>query len=382
MINYNVLIIKCGGGRLEDREEIVSKLVENIQFKLLRYGGRFKIIVRDCEVLIYSEDPLSMLKHITTVFGVKSIIPAIEVNTDIHEIVDIGSQAVAGKIGRGDTFTVNARGEFKNLPFTSRDVEVCLSAEILLKTEEAGIRNVRTSLRKPHIKVFVDVKNGKSHIYFEKYKGIGGLPYGIRGKILSIIYGDIKSAVSTWITAREGYIIVPMQFSLGRYASRGYEVNTINTLSRIKEYIPEEKLKVYLFNHTYSIRKIIKEAPREMMCTVCKVIMYKIAENLCRDIKANGIVAYENCRVNLSAIDKFINVPLFRPLNRLSKNRIRKYAKKIGLNNGWEVFECTLASRKHITEADADTVMEILEDINWINIVNREYKTLKVKEIN
>jgi len=382
MIKYNVLIIKCGGGRLEDREKIVSKLAENIRFKLLGCGGRFKIIVRGCEVLIYSEDPLSILKHITTVFGVKSIIPAIEVNTDIHEIVDIGSQAVAGKISGGDTFTVNARGEFKNLSFTGRDVEVCLSAEILLKTEEVGIRNVRTSLRKPHIRVFVDVKNGKSHIYFEKYKGIGGLPYGIRGKILSIISGDIKSAVSTWITAREGYIIVPMQFSLGGYASRGYEVNTINTLNRIREYIPEEKLKVYLFNHTYSIRKIIREVPKEIICTVCKVVMYKVAENLCREIKANGIIAYENRRVNLSAIDKFINVPLFRPLNRLSKYRIREIAKRIGLNNDWEVLECTLAPRKHNIGADANTVMEILEDIKWINIVNREYKTLKVKELN
>jgi thiamine biosynthesis protein ThiI len=382
MSNYNVLIIKCGGGRLEDRERIASKLAENIQFKLLRYCGRFKIIVRGCEVLIYSEDPLSMLKHITTVFGVKSIIPAIEVNTDIHEIVDIGSQAVAGKIGGGDTFTVKARGKFKNLIFTSRDVEVCLSAEILLKTEEVGVRNVRTSLRKPHIRVFVDVKNGKSHIYFEKYKGIGGLPYGIRGKILSIISPDIKSAVSTWITAREGYIIVPIQFSLGRYASRGYEVNTINTLSRIREYIPEEKLKVYLFNHTYSIRKIIKEVPREIMCTVCKVVMYKVAENLCREIKANGIIAYENRRVKLSAIDKFINVPLLRPLNRLSKYRIREVTKRIGLNNGLEVLECTLAPRRHTIGADVDTVMEILEDIKWINIVNREYKTLKVKELN
>jgi thiamine biosynthesis protein ThiI len=382
MVNYNVLIIKCGGGALEDRGRIASRLAENIQFKLLRYGERFRIIVGDGEVLIYSEDPLSVMEHITTVFGVKSIIPAIEVNTDLHEIIDTGSQAVAGKICRGDTFTVKARGKFKNLPFTSRDVEVCLSAEILLKAEEIGVRDVRTGLRKPRIRVLVDVKNERSRICFERYKGVGGLPYGIRGKILSIISGDIKSAVSTWITAREGYVVIPVQFSLSRYASKKYRVNVANMLGRIREYIPEEKLRTYLFNHTYSVRKIIREVPREMMCTVCKAVMYKVVENLCRDVKADGIIAYENDRLSLSAIDKIINVPLIRPLSRLSRYRIREIARRIGLHNGWKVFECTLAPRKYTIGADTNTIMKILEDIGWINIVNREYRTVVVKELN
>ncbi|MEM2793429.1 MAG: THUMP domain-containing protein, partial [Candidatus Methanomethylicia archaeon] len=343
-----------------------------------------KIAVGSSEVFIYSEDPLSILKYIITVFGVASIIPAVEVKTDIHEITSIGSQVVARRISRGSTFAVRVRGQLENLSFTSRDIEVCLSAEILSRAEEKGIENVKTSLRKPHIKVFVNVKGRKSYIYFEKYKGVGGLPYGIRGKILSIILGDIKSAISTWIMAREGYVIVPVQFSLDQYASGEYEARITNILRRLREYIPEEKLKIYLFNHTYSIEELNRKISREMICTVCRMIMYKVVEKLCKDIKANGIVVceeYRSYKSNILSIDGFINVPIFKPLKGLSKYKIRRIAEEIGLYNDWEVQECSLTTGKYALEVDLKNIIGILEDINWISIVNKEYKTVVVKEL-
>lgn len=388
MVNYNVTIIRCRGRSLEGKltyGDIADKLVKNLQLKLLKCGiKKFRVERGNSGILIYSRDSISVLKCATTVFGVTSVSPAIEVNADIYEITNVGSQAVIERISDGCTFTVKARGEFKNLPFTGRDVEVCLSAEVLLKAEERGFENIRTNWRKPYIRVFVDVEGGKSYIYFNRHRGIGGLPYGIKGKILSIVSGDINYAVSTWIMAREGYSIIPVQFNLNPCTSRGDNDKAINILKRILEYTPEERFRLYLFDHTYPIKIFTRRVPREMMCIVCRAVMYKVAEKLCNSLKANGIVASENMesppKTSLSIIDSFIRIPILRPLTKFNKCKVRSIARRIGVYDEKisEAEKCILAFKGAV---NYEAITRVLEEINWSSIVNKEYRTLTIKEV-
>ena len=68
-------------------------------------------------------------------------------------------------------------------------------------------------MREPDACVHVLVVQGSVYVYARSMRGVGGLPQGSAGKVVTLLSSGIDSPVATWQLARRGAVVVPISFS-------------------------------------------------------------------------------------------------------------------------------------------------------------------------
>ena len=56
----------------------------------------------------------------------------------------------------------------------------------------------------PDATVVVHVIQGSTYVYADSIVGVGGLPVGTAGKVVSLLSSGIDSPVATWMVGRRG----------------------------------------------------------------------------------------------------------------------------------------------------------------------------------
>ncbi|RLF50785.1 MAG: hypothetical protein DRN19_03940 [Thermoplasmata archaeon] len=225
------------------------------------------------------ERALEVLKKI---FGVASVSPSAETSSTMKSIIKKSLEMMAEIPKDGKTFAVRVR-RTGNHDFTSQDVAVEVGREIKEKY------NLKVNLEKPDIELFVEVRDEKSYLFFEKIKGPGGLPAGTQGKILSLIRNR-NDILALWYMLRRGC------------SARLLVENEETTLNKfVREW--------YVENHV-------------------EISYGEIEENL------KGCIAMVTGEtiddINLD-MDKFLNIPVLRPLVSFDESRLREMIERIGI---------------------------------------------------
>ena len=120
------------------------------------------------------------------VFGISSFSATEEVGSDMKSI-EKAALGLAKSIGHGETFAVRASRNDKTFPLSSMQIEKRIGDRIDRKAD----------LSKPDRTIFVEVKRKHSYVHTEKVRGLGGLPYGVSGKLLSLRSGQFDSPVAS-----------------------------------------------------------------------------------------------------------------------------------------------------------------------------------------
>ena len=323
-----VIIIKYGEltTKGDNINYFIKALKDNIESSLegidnsIKYDkGRMYVYTTDFDTA------LDKLKH---TFGIHEINIGYEIET--IEIEEIGKNILELlKDKEFNTFKVESKRSDKEYPLTSMEISRKLGG-IILK----NIDNIKVDVHNPEVLINVEVRFGKSLIYFDKVKGIGGYPVGTLGKGMLMLSGGIDSPVAGYLAMKRGIRIEAIYFDAPPHTSEAAKNKVLELAKILSNY--SGYIKVHVINFTKIQEEILKNCPHDYLITLMRRYMYRIAERVARGVNAKAIVNGESIGqvasqtlTSMGAIETVVDIPVIRPVACLDKLDIIDIANKI-----------------------------------------------------
>lgn len=305
-------------------------LIEAIQKALSDVKHTFKAINTRYLIEDYDDaDADYIIDKLKKVCGIHSISPAKVVKNVYGEIVECAVIAAEGKEGE---FKVNTNRADKKFPMHSVEVSREIGAVLLDKYAP----KIKVNVINPQFVVNVDIReSGETLVYTDVIKGLGGLPVGSSGKGMLMISGGIDSPVAGFMMAKRGMRLEAVHFHSYPYTSEA-ALDKVKALSKmVSEYSCGLKLHIVKFTHIQE--EIHKNCPEDLMITMMRRFMMRIAEKIATQNGCQAIITGESLGQVASQTIESINtsnavvtLPMLRPLIAFDKLDIIEISNKIG----------------------------------------------------
>lgn len=360
MNEEKILIVRCGEVALKgmNKPYFERMLAERIH-KRLKAAGYGKASVKRHEGLIFVRfdrewDTVQLAGEISKVFGVASISPAVESESNMEAI---GTEAVSFMEKLCEercvrTFKVEAKRADKQFPIKSPDIARQIGGYVL-----KGLKVLKVDVHNPDVRLFVDVRHDRSYIYADKIAGFGGLPLGTNGKGLVLLSGGIDSPVAAWMMAKRGMMIEAVHFHSYPYTSPRAQEKVEDLAKIVASYCGS--FKMHVINILPIQEQIVKNCPEAETTIHVRRFMMRIAEKIAERNSAMMLITGENLgqvasqtAEALVVTDNCVNMPVMRPLIAMDKIDIIAKAQEIGtFETSIEPYEdcCTVFLPKHPT---------------------------------
>lgn len=302
--------------------ENINRALAGLNYKYVKIHARYLIEeFDDCD---YDE----ILSRLLKVGGIHSVSPAIVIKSDAEEIYKNVLELCEGKSG---TFKVETNRADKTFPVHSVDMSAEAGGRILEANESLSV-----NLKHPDFVVNIDIReSGETLIYTDVIKGMGGLPVGSAGKGLLLLSGGIDSPVAGYMVAKRGMRIKALHFHSYPYTSDAAKQKVIDLAKIIAPYTGGVDL--YTVSVTHIQEAIHRDCPEEMMITILRRFMMRIASHMCDKLGTQAIITGESLGQvasqtieSLTTSNAVATYPVLRPLIAFDKLDIIAIAEKIG----------------------------------------------------
>lgn len=261
--------------------------------------------------------------------GVARVSLAFHTNREPGEYCRAAIRAL-GEVASFESFKVAAKRSNTDYPLGSLE----LNAQVGEALCEA-FPDKRVQMHKPDAVVHVLVVQGSVYVYARSERGVGGLPVGSAGKVVTLLSSGIDSPVATWLLARRGAVCVPVHFS-----GRPQTADTSEYLCQdiIRAYAPAIQIgRLYVVPFGDAQRQIALACPTSLRVIMYRRVMYAVAERIARLEGAKAIVTGESLGQvasqtleNIAAVNEMVSLPVLRPLIGSDKQEIIERAHEIG----------------------------------------------------
>ena len=193
----------------------------------------------------------------------------------------------------------------------------------------------KVDVHHPDVTVIVHVVQGSTYVYASSAPGIGGLPVGTAGKVVTLLSSGFDSPVATWMVGRRGATCVPVHFS-GRPM-------TADTSEWLCQDIVETLAPAGLIGRMYVVpfgerqREISLAVPQSLRIIMYRRIMLQVSERIARLEGAKALVTGESLGQvasqtldNIAAVNEAVTMPVLRPLIGSDKQEIIARSQQIG----------------------------------------------------
>lgn len=302
--------------------ENINRALSGLKYKYVKIHARY--LIEEFDENDYDE----ILSRLLKVGGIHSVSPAIVIKSDAEEIYN--NVIILCKEKKG-TFKVETNRADKTFPVHSVDMSAEAGGRILDANE-----NLTVNLKHPDFVVNIDIReSGETLIYTDVMKGMGGLPVGSAGKGLLLLSGGIDSPVAGYMMAKRGMRIKALHFHSYPYTSDAAKQKVVDLAKIIAPYTGGVDL--YTVSVTHIQEAIHRDCPEEMMITILRRFMMRIANLMCEKIGAQAIITGESLGQvasqtieSLTTSNVVAKYPVLRPLVAFDKLDIISVAEKIG----------------------------------------------------
>ena len=358
MNEQNILIVRVGEAALKgmNKPYFEKTLADRIKRHLKGFRG---VEVRRHEGMIFIRSPKELdqqdiIRHVSKVFGVSSVSPAVEAPSDLDAI---GEEAVKFMLRQIEergirTFKVEAKREDKQFPVKSPDIARIIGAKVLI-----GCKVLKVDVHDPDCKLFINLRKDRTYIYDEKIAGFGGLPLGTNGRGLVLLSGGIDSPVAAWMMAKRGMLIEAVHFHSYPYTSKRAQQKVEELAGIVASY--SGRMKMHVINLLPIQEQIVQHCPEEETTILVRRFMMRIAEKIAEKYGCMMLITGENLgqvasqtAEALVVTDACVTMPVMRPLIAMDKVDIMDKAQEIGTyEKSIEPYEdcCTVFLPKHPT---------------------------------
>ena len=267
-------------------------------------------------------------ERLSKVFGTHTLSIAYRVAAQMDAIWE----AVCAVAPQGGTFKVQTNRADKHFPLDSMAMNAEIGGRLL-----ASNAQLRVDVRSPQSIVYIDIReNGTALVYNNMRAGAGGMPVGTAGKGMLLLSGGIDSPVAGHMIAKRGMTLEGLHFHSYPYTNMQAR-EKVEELARIlSEYTGG--LRLHVVSVTHIQEEIHKHCPDEMMITLLRRFMMRIAERLAKINGAQCIVTGESLgQVASQTIEGMTSsnsvvqsMPVLRPLVGFDKTEIVERARHIG----------------------------------------------------
>lgn len=285
--------------------------------------------------------------------------------------------------GPYETFKVDAKRSNTDYSMNSMELNQFVGAHLCAFAPDKKVK-----MKDPDVKVHVLVIQGSVYVYSRTERGVGGLPVGSAGKVVSLISGGIDSPVASWRMMKRGAVVVGVHFS-GRPQT-----------SDASEYVVDDLVHALApaggFARIYTVpfgdyqKTIASECPPKLRIVLYRRLMFRVAERIARIEKAKALVTGESLGQvasqtleNIAAVNAVVGIPVLRPLIGSDKLEIIEEAERLGT---FEISSrpvddcCTLFMPRipetHARAVDCERAEEALPIEQWVDAIvdGIEYK--------
>lgn len=356
MKEEHIFIVRCGEVALKGQNKpyFERMLVERIKKLLKKFGGTRVtregglIFVRGDKEL----DPDAIVREIGKVFGVASISPAVEVESDMTAIEKAAGVYMDRLIKEKGikTFKVDAKRADKDFPIQSPEIARKVGGAVL-----KHCKVLKVDVHNPEAYLFVDVRKDVSYLYQQKIPGFGGLPLGSNGKGLVLLSGGIDSPVAAWMMAKRGMAIEAVHFHSYPYTSERAQAKVEDLASQLAVYC--SRFTMHTINLLPIQEEIVKNCPEGEMTILMRRFMMRIAERIAEEKGCQMLITGESLGQVASqtsdalvVTDATVSMPVMRPLIAMDKVDIMDIAREIDTyETSIQPYEdcCTVFLPKH-----------------------------------
>ena len=308
------------------RRRFQRRLVANLRDALATLDGSSAIESRWSRLLVEADDPLAPACA-AAVFGVSSVsVIDATVSAELDVIVRTGENLYAEDVERAGTYAVAARRTGRH-SFSSQDIRVRLGAAL----NPHGVVN----LDRPALTVSVEVRDGEAFFFKSILPGVGGLPLGVEGKAVCLLSGGFDSAAAAWLMLKRG---VSLEYVFCNLAGGAYE-RSVASVAKVlaDDWSFGDRPLMHVVPFADVVDDLRENVTPRYWQVLLKRLMYRAAERVAAEVRADGIVTGEamgqvssQTLGNLRAINDAASIPVFRPLLGYDKNEIIRLAERVG----------------------------------------------------
>ena len=336
IVHYGELGLK-GGNKAYFQEMLERELMRGmraigVKSQIQLILGRFIVLLPDDVENKVVEDAVMHVPGIEN-FGIFH-----QVELDFEKIADalvelLPREEIVAREMR--TFCVRVKKSQEKLPFERMESERDFGA-VLLKNDIG----LAVKMKNPDLSVLVECFADKAYVTYDKKKGLGGLPVGTGGKLLSLISSGFDSPVASFKMMRRGAKVDFVHFSGQPYAKRDEVEQVKKIIEILTKYQDGAKLYIVPFGEIQKKISINLEVPESLRVVIYRRLMLRIAEKIAWRGKARALVTGESFGQvasqtlhNMVVIDDVVGMPVFRPLIGMDKVEIIDESRKIGTHD-------------------------------------------------
>ena len=300
----------------------MEKALHGIRHEIRRPSGRY--LVENFDESRTDE----IVERLRRVFGTHTLSVGYKVPAEMGAIWD----AVLAVAPRSGTFKVQSNRADKHFPLHSMQLNAEVGGRLLAERPQ-----LRVDVHAPQNTVNIDIReDGEALVFCDLVKGAGGMPVGTSGKGLLLLSGGIDSPVAGHMIAKRGMTISGLHFHSYPYTNMQAR-EKVEDLARILARYTGG-LELYVVRVTHIQEAIHKHCPEEMMVTLLRRFMMRIAEHQAEACGAHCIITGESLgQVASQTIEGMTSsnavvrtMPVLRPLVGFDKTEIVARAREIG----------------------------------------------------
>ena len=283
-------------------------------------------------LMVETEDRLAseeLAAAIRRVPGVARVSLAYRCGLDEGEYCAAAVRAL-GEAGEFSSFKVHARRSSTTYPVHTLEMNKIVGSVLC-----EAFPDKRVDVHNPDVTVVVHAVQGSTFVYAASAPGVGGLPVGTAGKVVTLLSSGFDSPVSTWMVGRRGAICVPVHFS-----GRPMTSDTSEWLCQdiVEALAPSGAIgRLYVVPFGERQREISLAVPQGLRIIMYRRVMLQVAERIARIEGARALVTGESLGQvasqtleNIAAVDEAVTMPVLRPLIGSDKQEIISRAHQIG----------------------------------------------------
>ena len=300
----------------------MEKALSGIRHEIRRPSGRYLVEKFD------EARAEEIVERLRRVFGTHTLSVGYKVPAAMGAIWE----AVLRVAPQAGTFKVQSNRADKHFPLHSMELNAQIGGRLL--SERPALR---VDVHAPQSTVNIDIReDGEALVFCDLIKGAGGMPVGTSGKGILLLSGGIDSPVAGHMIAKRGMKLVGLHFHSYPYTNMQAREKVEDLARILARYTGGMDL--YVVRVTHIQEAIHKHCPEEMMVTLLRRFMMRIAERQAESCGAQciitgeslGQVASQTIEVMTSSNAVVRRLPVLRPLVGFDKTEIVARAREIG----------------------------------------------------
>ncbi len=323
IVRYGEIFIKGKNKRLFE-----NRLVGNIRKALHKRGLKYSL--NQARGRIYLEgESLDIVDVLKNTPGIVSVSAGKKCARTIEDMGKTALELFSLLDKKPESFKVETKRSDKTFPMTSIEISQSVAAYVL----QNGI-DTPVDIKNPHTVIGIEVQKDWAYVFCITERGIGGLPVGVSGKVVTMLSGGIDSPVAAFLMQKRGCEVFPVYFHGFPFTSDMVKRKIEKLTEKLTAFQPEIKLSIV--NFTPVLKELKKKSPDKLIIILMRRFMVRVAERLAEKYGCKAIVTGDNLGQvasqtldNLQCITDASENLILRPLLGYDKQEIISLAKRI-----------------------------------------------------